>query len=79
MKITFELDDVTVQSYLDHFNEVEGTEFTVDNLTPEDAEKLARLFSELANDEIKMRCDDHSGFQTDEYLLDVFFPVDPIL
>lgn len=67
MDIRFTLKTSTIQSYLDHFNEVNGTNLVVEILTPDQIEKVTKAFAELAVGEIEMRTDDHSGFETNQY------------
>ncbi len=67
MKITFTLKDATIQSYLDNYNECEGTNLQLKTLTPKQLEKIEKAFSGLAVAEFNMRCDDHGGFETERY------------
>ena len=66
MEIKFTLNDKTVQSYLDHYNEINGTKLSVKTLTPKQEAKIAKVFADLSRGEIHMRTDDHDGFETDQ-------------
>jgi hypothetical protein len=65
MKITLNLPDKTVQSYLDHFNAFRSTNFQVNTLTVAQTEYVAKKFAETMVGEIVMRTDDHYGFETE--------------
>lgn len=67
MKIQVTISDETVQSYLDNYNEVKGTNLKVETLTAKQVAKIEEAFADLASGEIDMRCDDHAGFETETY------------
>ena len=71
MKITFELSDKIVQSYLNEYNDRHGTSFDVTrNLTSVQEKHIHDAFADLASCEIQMRTDDHDGFDTPAYFVD---------
>lgn len=63
MKITFELSEVVVQDYLDHYNQLNDTDHKLADVT----DKMAKSFGELAEGELVMRTDDLHGFEAEDY------------
>ncbi len=72
MKVTFELNDKIVQSYLDHFNEVQDTNYQLNTLTPIQLSGVIGAFADEAVGEFEMRTDDHDGFDTSNMFVQVF-------
>ena len=72
MIVAFNLGEHIVQSYLVHYNEVFGTNYTFETLTDEQRMYIAQEFGHVAKCELEMRCDDHSGFETENYFTHIF-------
>ena len=71
-KITIEVSDSTIQSYLDHYGACVGRDIQLKDLSEGQLAGVLESLGDEMKGEIEMRTDDHSGFETESYFYGVF-------